>query len=567
MVNSRSALHPLIVGLALANLAGCSAICHLFCSDSGGTPLPAAFEVVSGAPQGDAISRTVTIIADSHAHHLWGKPNLLQTEIGDRVSPSAIRTPQADLWGPYFQRWMLAFGLKKRPLVHLGDAADLACADEYEAFIAMMDGRPDAATFPWFQAPGNHDAYFYGNFHEKGGDWQAACAGSTPLTKDLLVRRYLSALVGQPYRDGGTSILAGQRLNVPTARFDDLGGGGLLSAVAWSTSISAPWKSFVVQMLDLTEPKQTLKKPRTVMAILLDTAVYDDPPTLVPVGKSLPVVAPIIGAINAGITGDITEAESEVVRSWAATGRAKGAVVVLMGHHPFSSLTARAQRLLGDLHAHDGAVLYVSAHDHFGQWKANLTDKSGWPELNIGSLLDEPVEGRFLQLSTLSDGRIAAKSELMRLDALLKQTDPRVPRCRPEWEAKSNEADYYLSYKQLKELDETGAQLTILNVLLSSWLRYFRFIHSASGTGPWPEGWTSDQDAERALATTRESSLVGDKVNLLQKIARDADQRPVVDPGMRDAFRICQGYWGSKYERMGTRLPDVDDWAVVIPKE
>ena len=567
MVNSRSALRALTFGIALGALAGCSAICHLFCSDSGGTPLPAAFEIVSGTPQGEAISRTVTIIADSHAHHLWGKPNPLQTEIGDQVSPSAIRTPQADLWGPYFQQWMLAFGLKKRPLIHLGDASDLACADEYEAFIAMMNARPDATAFPWFQAPGNHDAYFYGNYHEKGGDWQAACAGSTPMTKDMLVGRYLSALAGQPYRDGGIGLLAGQKLNARTGRFDDLGGGGLLSAVAWSTSASAPWKSFVVQMLDLTAPKQPLKQPRTVMAILLDTAVYDDPPTLVPVGTRLPVGAPIIGAINAGITGDITDAESEVVRAWAAASHAKGAAVVLMGHHPFSSLTARARHLIGDLHAHGGMVLYVSAHDHFGQWKANLTDKSGWPELNIGSFLDEPVEGRFLQLSMLQDGRLAAKSELMRLDDLLKQTDPRVPRCRSEWEARPNEADYYLSYKQLKELDEAGAQLTILNVLLSSWLRYFKFIHSASGAGPWPEGWANDQEVEGALVTARGSALVGEKINVLQKVARDARQRPVVDPGVRDAYRICQGYWGSKYEHMGTRLPDVNDWTVVIPKE
>ncbi len=210
----------------------------LACAGSVGPPLGAGFDIRRGDPSGAPISKDIGLIADSHAHYLWGQPTYIQTNIADQmVSPSAIRTPEGDFWGPTTELWFLDKALPNLPLVHLGDATDIACQDEYTTFLTLMGNHKTTSKQPWFEAPGNHDSYFYGNYYEVGGDWSLACSGK-PLTKPTFITWYLSALAGQVGPDGKPDVISeahAEDLKKPTGDVEVTApfGSGLLKAVAW----------------------------------------------------------------------------------------------------------------------------------------------------------------------------------------------------------------------------------------------------------------------------------------------------------------------------------------------
>jgi hypothetical protein len=551
----------LLIALAAAMplVAGCSLVSQLLNSNSPGPPLLDGFDIVTGEPGGDVISRTVGIIADSHAHYLWGEPTLLQTNLADRLSPSAIRTPQGDLWGATMQAWFLEKAIPSRPIIHLGDAADIACIDEYTAFLTLMAARKqqDPTHPPWFQAPGNHDSNFYGNYYDFGDAWSRACSGH-PLVKSMFVKWYLDALTSQTGGDGQPDIipaaLAPQlkalsgKIDIDVASFRPQP--GMLASLAWSEA-TAPWKSFVVQELDLTAPRSE----RSVVAILLDTTVYDRPPVLVP----------FPGDINAGLTGDISDDEASIVRDWARAAHQKNAVVVLMGHHPYGALTGRGQQLLDELHQKYGAALYISAHDHSGKWSVDGQGSKVWAELNVGSLVDEPLEARTLRLSVRkNDGRIAVYSALNRLDDLVNQLGVEVPHCSrhdERWDDGPNTDDYYVSYRETGELAVSKTQRRILKVLIGAWKQYIDF---AKRQPAWPAGWPTYQALDERLQSATKSTDVNVQIAALKDLARDTPPPPGL--ALRN-YRICEGWWGTKYELMRRRDAATDDWGLVLPKE
>jgi len=556
-VCARAPLLTVAVLLA-AGATGCSVICSLLCSSGAGPPLAPRFDIRHGhASDATALSRAVGLIADTHAHYLWGEPTFIQTNLADKISASAIRTPQGDLWGPDAERWLLRHALGGKPIIHLGDAADIACIAEYDAFLAMMNdpANRQGPAQPWFAVPGNHDAYFYGNYQDTTGAWDQACKGSGKLTKSELVTRYLGALAAQP--DPGAQQLAA---NVTRSdyRIDAIGTGGMLVSAAWSVSKQAPWRSWVAQSLELTRPGS----PRRVVAILIDTAVYDDAPVLVAAG---------CGMLNAGLNGDITDDQASVVRAWAWAAHASGAAVVVAGHHPYAALTARAKSVLDDIHDLYGGELYVSAHDHSGKWNVdgNKKDKT-WLELNIGAMVDAPIEVRVMQLFAMTDGRAAVDAELLRLDRVLDQVAGKeARRCtlHPEWEAKSSDPDYYLTYRDLGAAAVTDTQQNILDVLLAGWQRYLKFVKSAPDAGPWPGGWASDDALAADLAKAAAGKDAAAKIALLQTVQAQAPTRKVGDELGRSTFRFCQGQWGSDRELARRRIPAPDDWTVILPKE
>jgi len=524
------------------------------CAD--GPSLASRFDILNGQANGRAASIPVGIIADTHAHYLWGRPTFIQNPLADRISASAIRTPQSDLWGPDTEEWLLD-RLVTTPLIHLGDAADIACVAEYDQFLRMMSRHQAKSHQPWFSVPGNHDSYFYGNYQDTGGHWDAACDGSRKLVKSDLVKWYLSALAMQP--DPKVAAIAGQ-LGAPSGTIDTpKDRPGLLAAVAWKEYPSEPWRSWIVQELDLSIGGQ-----RPVLAILLDTAVYDLPPILVP-GPG--------DEVNAGLHGDVGAEQAAVVRAWAATARKLGATLLVLGHHPYDSLMTHARDLLDELHARDGAALYVSAHDHSGKWGVIGHGLDTWPELNIGAMIDEPVELRNFRLvstdsTEAAPGRIAVTTPLHRLDSELDTgLGPDVPHCtrHKEWEAKPGDPDFYVSYRQLSAFAIDDVQRNILTVILSSWRRYLQYVKSAPGQPPWLGQYKDDTELDGAISEALKSGDVGRELALAKSLDIDASNRQVVDETIRIQYRICQGWWGSKDELAHRRVPAVDDWSVILP--
>ena len=120
-------------------------------------------------------TRKVLLVADCQFHNLYSKA-LPERDLSTKeVVPTAIRAPQLDLFSEDVLKWILKNGSPDSEVIlHLGDALDLACENEFYQFLNVMK----EASRPWFMAPGNHDAFYFGNFEPKREDlWENACHG------------------------------------------------------------------------------------------------------------------------------------------------------------------------------------------------------------------------------------------------------------------------------------------------------------------------------------------------------------------------------------------------------
>lgn len=547
-------------------VAGC-------CGKNLGPGLSTGFDFAAVAPNENAtlLSTPLLVIADTHAHHLTGEPLFVTTNLADKLERSAIRPPQSDLYGPASLAWMLDQTQLKTPLVHLGDAADASCKDEFEAFLRVMRRRPKLPR--WFMAPGNHDGFFYGNSSEdpNGDAWTRACGdGSSPMTKADFVTAYLDALATED--DPGARALAAARSSAAatTGEIAANDPGAMLIGAAWRIDRAAPWRSYVVQRLDLTrrarpEDSGPSVPQARVIGLLLDTSTFDLKPSIV-------AIPPVM---NVGITGSLGPDEGSarpdfvparaILRRWADEAKREGATLILFGHHDFESLEPAAQRFLHALHREDGATLYVSAHRHDGHWSSIGSPDDAWPELNLGSMLDEPIEMRELSLRWTDSGRLSVVAPLLRLN------NPNLlpPECgtmQKEWEPAPNEEDYPLSYKLTGFYAPDATRSKILRVMLASYRRLFTKLAFSAGPG-WPAGLPSDPPALAALVTaTIAAPDDAPKVALLHELGAADEAAVFASPEIAGAFRVCQVYWGSKYETRGVRLPDTSDWTILFPK-
>ncbi len=275
------------------------------------------YEILSEKPDGISLTRNVILVADNQLNYLYGDPVWLRSGLTDKFVKVAIRPVQQDLFGQDMLRWVLELYGTRLPVIHLGDATNMACKGEFEEFLEVMS----ATTKPWVMAPGNHDAYMFGNMHLNLGEWSAACRGAEgPMTKDRLVQRYLVSL-----RDRYERFRADFSGKLPLKGIwrDTSTSSTFLRSVAWVIDEKSPWRSFVVQEVDLGLPGSS----PPVSAILLDTSQYASSPTLVPTP-----VSP-----NAGINGGVLPDQLKIVEKWLKNEPTGQQVTLLMGHHPFAT--------------------------------------------------------------------------------------------------------------------------------------------------------------------------------------------------------------------------------------
>jgi hypothetical protein len=70
---------------------------------------------------------------------------------------------------------VLARNADAKLVVHLGDAANVSCTNEFHRFAKVMLEQ----RLPWVMAPGNHDSLMMGNFSRQsleGPFWEDECA-------------------------------------------------------------------------------------------------------------------------------------------------------------------------------------------------------------------------------------------------------------------------------------------------------------------------------------------------------------------------------------------------------
>lgn len=560
MINMRWVCRFLVISVVL--LSGCSWF-------STRPSLPKGYSIPLNEPPSKYLSRRVILVADNQLHNLYNEPvTLFRTGVADKIVQSAIRPVQLDFYGQDFLKWLLE-NTRGEPVVHLGDACDFSCTGEFERFSEIMQ----RAKGGWVMAPGNHDGFFYGNEHQdiEKGDWPVACRNAgEPMTKDRLVRLYLGALVlqkGPEYqelaRNLGLEHLAHANLKEATAAIlsrnlsqgnwrYNVGGRPFLRSLSWKIDEGAPWRSFVVQEVDLSLDAST-----SVKAILLDTAQYEEKPILVPLSR------------NAGVTGEILGDQLEIMKSWIESDQNRERVWVLIGHHPFDDLTSGSQRAVDDLRKRTGALVYVSAHTHAGQFIVHNGDqeKDKWLELNIGSILDWSLEFRTLQIERgKEDGRLVLRSPRYTMHERLHKF-MQLPINDEIWEAKPGDKDYYLGHENLKDLDAHKTEIRLKDALLATFHRLIRFNPTKAGDQdtPWPSCCRNDEAVLAEIDRVVNHELLYKKIEFLLELDRFERGRRVGDEDMHQKYRLSQAIWASKYDSVHTRKPLEDNWFIIFP--
>ncbi len=547
--------------------------CSLF---SPSPSLPGGYLIPQREPPSTPISKRIYLVADNQLHNLYNNPiPLLRTEFADKLVQSAIRPVQLDFYGQDFLEWLVASRGRRSRFVHIGDASDFSCTGEFKRFNEIMTH----AGKGWVMAPGNHDGYFFGNVHSEAdrGDWRAACSNAgEPMTKDAFVRLYLAALVVQ--KGPGYQALA-RHLGLdqldPTdveqiaplipAQGDWRSGGGsggdhrFLRAVSWRIDGDHPWRSFVIQEVDLS--REVSEVPVQVRTILLDTAQYEERPALLPLSR------------NAGVTGEFLLDQVAIAESWIESGSHEERFWFLIGHHPFDSLTENTQKALGSLRKLARTNLYISAHTHAGQFivHGQNTGEDNWLELNVGSILDWSLEFRPLQLlKTDEGGRLLLRSPRYTMHDWLQEFED-VPRNDDEWEAKPEDADYYLGHDDFKDLSAYDTEIRLKNVLLAAHGRLLRLNPTAEDAPQeaafWPSCCTSDDLVLEEIGRIGEDRRLQKKIEFLLELNRFERERPVSDNEKRRKFRLSQAIWASKYDSVHFRKPLADDLFIIFPEE
>lgn len=503
---------------------------------------------------GDALSFPVLLVADNQLHYLYGDPVWLRSGFTNQFVSVAIRPVQLDLYGPDILHWTIREYGNKLPVVHLGDALNIACSAEFDAFVKIMgeSGRG------WVMAPGNHDANYFGNGHFSWNDWQRACTTEDgtgyPMTKDRFVRAYLQALQEQKARGAGFGLSEEALVN-DAGRWEALPGQqSLLSAAAWRIDTKHPWRSYVVQRLNLTLPATTQSdRPRVpVTAILLDTAQYHFRPRLLG----------IFLFRNAGTSGEVGQDQIDIVDEWLSRAE-PSQVTVIMGHHPYHTLSGRAQKAIDRWRRERGVALYVSGHTHTAQYFVRSGAEGNWLELNLGSTTDWPPEFRTLTVSRAVgyDAQVAFRLERVRLEG-------KVPACEPEWEVTTNREDFYITYEELITPDPTKTQIALMDTLLRSYEWLLRFVKSSPDNAVWPSGTHDDASVLAAIHAALSPTMSLDrKRGLARQLQTFEAERAVEDQALQHDFHYCQAMLASKYDLRGARAPNVDDSFLLVPKE
>ena len=300
-----------------------------------------AWEPFDPAEEGWLETRAALLISDCQVHNLYSQALPERNLSAEAIAATAIRPPQLDLFSTDVLAWVLEHGAPEADVViHLGDALDLACTGEFDAFLQVME----TSTRPWFMAPGNHDFFYFGTYDPEDAElWKAASHGAgEPLRKDRFIRLYVGALLRQ--EEPGCAALGGALGGATGDALPDAfewhaeeGAPGFLKAICWNIDPDRPWRSFLLQSIEMTRPGHESFATRIY---LLDSCQYGRRPQLIPnAWKSYPLT------LNCGFSGEMLPDQLRTLRRWITERRDEAATFAC--HHPFESLAPRTKSSLG----------------------------------------------------------------------------------------------------------------------------------------------------------------------------------------------------------------------------
>jgi hypothetical protein len=278
------------------------------------------------------------------------------------------------------------------------------------------------------------------------------------------------------------------------------------------------------------------------------------------------------------VQGQISKEEQGVIQQWVNDAKAENARVIVLGHHPSDALEKGSLAFLSSIRP----VMYASAHDHDGKWLAFGQGEGTTLELNIGSMIDPPIDVRTLTLRSVG-GKLLVDAPLERFDTNNNLSRATIDQCAPHgagtaepWEGAPGDADFYLTYNQLALISPEHTAESIMDVVIASRARFALFGHIKSG---WPADLPlADVEPQVTLDTAghkvfgastraRAATTIDAKETLLKALSAAMDASVTDPPELKAQFEECQHYWGSQYHQTGRRLPPVDDWTVTLPPE
>lgn len=550
----------------------------------------------------------VLLVSDCQVFNLLTEPVPERNLSSQSMVPTAIRSPQLNLYTPDVLRFILADEqVPTKGVLHLGDALDLGCEGEFETFLDAMSG----SGRPWLMVPGNHDCTYFGNYVPALTDnWSAGCTGAgAPMTKDLFVRLYVAALLKQ--EGEGFAALA-RDLGFEAARELPLravadrlplehryeapeGSRAYLEAIAWNIDEERPWRSFVMQRANLDGEGE---RAIPCCALLLDSCQYELQPTMLPnAWRSYPL------PLNAGFTGEMLGDQLALLREWLVELESKNRVGLLAFHHPLDFLAARTRANLNWLVEHGStADLFVTAHTHRGHFEYHdIGQDRQLVELNVGSTTDWPMEWRTLAIYYRErDGARQAYMQTRRF-TLAERLRNEPGYFEAGWEVPFGELDDYRGYRQgrpsassitdiylgyhLKPFflgpahvrPREGARDTEAQYklgLLSTHDRLLRLFPTdvAAADVSWPAGCASDAEVrERIERASAKEAAIDERIALLAELEPFERARHSRDPESGEStdaerlrFKLSQAVWASRYEYTRGRTLQPEDELVRV---
>lgn len=570
-----------------------------------------AYEPLDLTEPGWQHSKPLLLVADCQIFNIHSMPVPDRNLSAQSMVPTAIRSPQLNLFATEVLRWILADqDTPTEGIVHLGDAQDLACDGEFARFVEVMM----SADQPWVLAPGNHDCFYFGNFHpQRHDDWRSACHGAgEPLTKDRFVRKYVAALLhqqGPGFAALARSLGLEDRLDLPLEELAELlpdqhtwstplGGEGYLDRIEWSIDRERPWRSFILQMIDIGSGPDHIQGH----AIVMDSCQYQERPVMLPnAWESYPM------PLNTGLTGQMLSDQMRSIRAWMEELHDIDSSPVLMCHHPVAGWEAKTYaNMFGLLEQFKKASVIVTAHTHDGHYETHsLGGDLQLVELNVGSTTDWPMEWRTFQVflnRELRDGQDLYVQS--RRYTLAEELRNRPGFFELGWEVPFGEIDDYRAFRQgvaskasifdmylgyhlkpplfgppnVKVREGSYDTETRFKIgLMNTYARLLRLFPTDAGDGivSWPGGCASDEDVLARIDLMNKPGIpIEDRIALLVELepfeidrkSRDPLSGEVTDEN-RLRFMLSQAVWASRFGYTAGRglLPEDELVRVKVP--
>jgi len=526
--------------LLLLRLAAIAALLAPGCGDH--KTVKPDYRSVSMLPPGTKWTGDIMLVGDSQKFHIGNKAFLFRSGFTDRsFSSSAVRVPQQDLFGDSL---LALVPRKKKPTVHLGDAMDLSCADEWRAFVQVMN---DGASPAWFWTPGNHDGYFFGNFVGPEQQWRAACDPEEPMTKGAALRAYVTTHLAA-YAGVALDPAQGSWTCPPDASCH-----GLLRATWKIYDGKAYHRSYLVQEIDLDRSQDAQGRPDSPPAslLLIDTASYDRPPRIAPTEAKLHYAA--------GKAGHIGAEQLAVIDQWTARAVGEGRTVVLGGHHPFYKLDEESRAGINQLIGSKRAATYISADTHWGQYYTHIdAGDYSWLEPNLGSIIDYDAEYAELSIGFQGTSKFV-KVARTTVGAIMSPSAPKrgelgIGCGNPEWLARPGDDDFYTRYMTTTTPEPAAVEILYYSTMLAALDRYWRCVPTTATADPMPTdcipkvvscnaGSEVHDSIAETLASHDLNRIRGKAVELVER-----DRSRNAEPCLRREYKVCQSLWAAEFE-------------------